>query len=68
MPRLCFMRLDGILKNLIVELESAEIACKGNPCGDFGVCEPIKNGRMNFRRFVCNCLKGYVGDTCDRKV
>ena len=64
-------RLDSILKTLVAELNSAEIACKANPCGKFGICKPIISRmnfrRMNFSKFVCNCLRGYSGEFCENK-
>ena len=34
--------------------------CEAMPCDNGGTCSTDSNG------FTCSCMRGFIGDTCDR--
>lgn len=52
---------NGLADQVLRPVFEDESYCDTNPCGNGGQCRENGNG------FVCECIPGYTGDTCEKR-
>ncbi|XP_033728441.1 uncharacterized protein LOC117317678 isoform X2 [Pecten maximus] len=52
---------NGLADQVLRPVFEDESYCEANPCSNGGQCRENGNG------FVCDCVPGYTGDTCERR-